>query len=222
MASTFRWIGRTREREIIRRSLDHLYHVIRATEAFEQMVKAFVVGDREVMNDRYRAVFNEEREADNVKKSVIMDLSRGMFHPIDREDLIRLILTADDIAANVKAAARKLLLIEEFKVSEPLATGLLRMAAKAVEAVRMLKEAVAELAEDPARALDKADAVERLEEEVDEIRTDVTAMTLRAASTDIFLGNLILLKEVIDNMEAAVDRCEDTADIVRTIAVLLS
>ncbi|MBS7621781.1 DUF47 family protein, partial [Candidatus Bathyarchaeota archaeon] len=43
------------------------------------------------------------------KEEIISEISRGPFHPIDREDIIELVLTIDDIAANLKSASRKLL-----------------------------------------------------------------------------------------------------------------
>jgi len=68
-------------------------------------------------------------------------------------------------------------------------------------------------------ALKLADAVERKEEEIDEFRHGLIARILSWGDSAKKLSNVIMLKEVIENIENASDKGEDVADLIRTIAV---
>jgi len=58
------------------------------------------------MENQWRIVFESERKADDIKRRIIRELSEEFVHPIDREELIRLILATDDIATFAKEASR--------------------------------------------------------------------------------------------------------------------
>jgi len=46
----------------------------------------------------FDAIESVEKEADDIKRKLIAELSSGIFHPIDRETILRLVLSSDDIA----------------------------------------------------------------------------------------------------------------------------
>jgi uncharacterized protein Yka (UPF0111/DUF47 family) len=68
-------------------------------------------------------------------------------------------------------------------------------------------------------ALKAADEVERLEEQMDGLyqRARGSISTLKAVDTEI--GQAILLSDFMDALETITDRCEDSCDEVRVIAV---
>ncbi len=219
MATTWAWIGRRRQREIIALCLSHINKVIEETAHLKKLLENCIRKNREKAGEEYRKVFNLEREADEIKRSIIAELSKGIFHPIDREDLIRLVLTADDIAAYVKSASRKLMLPSSAKIPEEILKILYEMASKVYESTLLIKDAIMEIYENPKEALEIADKIESLEEEVDEIRVGGLAKVLEwCDKTEA--SSCIIAKETIDSIENAEDRCEDVADVIRSIALL--
>ena len=71
-------------------------------------------------------------------------------------------------------------------------------------------------------SLKAADEVERLEEKVDDLHQKARSYLSDIKSDGIHVGSIILLGEFIDAIENTADRCEDTCDQVRVMAVTLS
>ncbi len=219
MASTWSWISRRRQTEIIQKYSTHIVKVIEVVEHTHDMIKAYSEGKIDDARKKYEEAFNAEREADEIKRKIIEELSTEVFHPIDREELIRLILTTDDIAAYAKAATRRLLLVLNDKLNQEIVSKLLEMASKLYEAVKLLKEAANQLLYNPREALKIADKIERLEEEIDDIRMEALGKVLRFCN-EAKPSLCLISKELVDSLENASDRCEDTADVIRSIALL--
>ncbi|MEM4601170.1 MAG: DUF47 family protein, partial [Sulfolobales archaeon] len=64
-----------------------------------------------------------------------------------------------------------------------------------------------------------ANKVESLEEEVDDIRHEVFREVLKFCDSSRS-SKCMLTKEIMDSIENAADRCEDVADVLRSIALL--
>jgi len=219
MVATWSWIARTRQREIIEMYNKHIDKIIETVEHCLRMLEHYKVRDIENAKKEYDIVFEKEKEADDIKRQIIAELSKELFHPIDREELLRMILTTDDIAAYVKAMSRRLLLIINEEIEEEIIEDLMRMAARILNATKLIKEAAKKLIENPKKALELADNIERLEEEVDEIRMEALEKVMKFC--DKTRNSLcIISKDLVDSLENASDRCEDTADVIRSIALL--
>jgi len=219
MASTWAWIGRRRQREIIALCLSHISKIVEESQHLKKLLECFLKRNRGSAEREYEKIFNLEREADDIKRNIFMELSKGIFHPIYREDLIRLVLTADDIAAYVKSASRKLILPSSSKIPEEILKVLYEMASKVYESTLLIKDAIMEIYENPKEALEIANKIETLEEEVDEIRIAGLAKVLEwCDKTEP--SACIIAKETVDSIENAEDRCEDVADVIRSIALL--
>jgi len=217
--STWAWVGRRKERGVIAMCIEHLGKVIRVAELFEEMITKYIRKSYDDVRKLYTSIFNAEREADDVKRKIIAELSKGMFHPIDREELIRLVLTSDDIAAYLKAAARKLLLVLPADLPRELLDQCLIMSQRITNACKLIKDAVINLADDPQQSLKLADKVERIEEEIDEMRVKALELVLNKCR-EIEVPACIVTKDFVDDIEGASDKCEDVADVIRSIALL--
>lgn len=214
------WVGRRRERAVLKICERHLDKVLEAVDALKELIYAFVGGDEEKVREVYDKLFALEREADDIKEEIIMELSRGPFHPIDREDILRLVVTSDDIAAHAKAAGRKLTFLKTNNIPADIKDGMKRIVDLAVECVLRLKVAFDRLVSSPKDAIAEAEKVERVEEEVDEVRADLIEKVLTWGDEVKLVSRWLLVKEVIEDIETLTDKAEDTADVVRSLAVL--
>jgi len=221
MASTWSWISRRRESGILERELKHLEKVRGTVEAVVREAEALAEGNFSLVEKEYEKVFTSEREADEVKSSIIEELSEGLIHPIDREELIRLVLGSDDIAAHAKSAARRMLILSKLEVRPPegIAKSFIEIARIALESVDKIIEAVKVVRKDAKRAVKLSEEVERLEEKADDIRL-VTEEELIRWCNSSSPGSCLLLYRILEALEESTDKCEDVADIVRSIAVL--
>jgi predicted phosphate transport protein (TIGR00153 family) len=154
-----------------------------------------------------------ESKGDSMVHHIHEELNRTFITPIDREDIVALTSSLDDILDIVDNVADNIVL---FKIKQP---------TKAmVELVRNLNMAMEEVdiaihhLKDMKKPKDtKSCCVEinRLEHEGDTI--------YRKAIADLFetedAKNIIKLKELYTNIEFAADRCEDVADVLNGILI---
>lgn len=215
--SLWRWLATRRQEDVLRLYLGHLEKVLETVNAGRELFEAFARCDREALAGSWSRLFEVEKEADEVKRRILRELASEVFHPLDREELVRLVLTTDDVATCIKEAGGMVMLYEGSLPSE-ISDMLVEVVRRVEESLRVAREAVSILRLEPRRVLDLCDRIERLEEEVDEMRRKVLAMLLRVCN-DIGMPSCILLKDTIDHLEMAADRSEDVADVLRMLTV---
>ena len=222
MASTWGWISRKREEEILRLQTRHLEQILEVARSAVSVVDSIPAGDPARVEEAYKRVKEAEREADRVKDEIIAQLSTGLFHPIDREELLRLVLVSDDIADHLNAGTRRLLLYARAGGQPPpeVTEALKEIVEIAVQSVEKLIEAVKQLRRDPSRAVELAREVERLEEKADEARSRGEEAVIRWCDQTGRPGSCMALYNALESLETSTDKCEDTADVVRSIAIL--
>ena len=218
-APTWAWIGRVVEKEALVLALAHIKKVSDVSKATLELMKIFKLSDKEAVRKAFKKVNSFEEAADDIKRSIIKELSEGYIHPISREELIRLILVGDDIAAYLKAAARKACMSEPSEIPVEVKDYAIRMAERIYDATSKLVEAISLVKKEPKKALELADEVEKIEEEVDDIRDDALKCVFEICD-DSKPSTCLISKEIIDSLENSSDRCEDTGDVIRSIAVM--
>jgi uncharacterized protein Yka (UPF0111/DUF47 family) len=65
-----------------------------------------------------------------------------------------------------------------------------------------------------------AEETERIEEAIDDLRVDLLAQVLKWGDNYKYISNWLMIKEAIENIESASDEMENTADILRAMAIL--
>ncbi len=218
--SSWSWLAGRRLKEIVNKSFKHLELVNNVVSLLDEIIDDLVKGNVEEGLKKFDDLNKMEEKADVVKREIFVELRSGYIHPLDREDLLRLILTADDIAAYAKAAARRMVIIHKlgYKMPEELLKILKQMTDKIVDASRLVIEAVNMIGQDPSKALSITHEIEDIEEAVDDLRMEAYKFLYRMCKDKMGI-ECILYKEVIDDIENTSDRCEDTADVIRMIAV---
>jgi len=216
-------LGKEKEKEILRLCGDHFEMIKETVDEMRSSVIAFHERDVDRGRELAEDASNTEKGADDVKRRILDDLGKGMFHPIDRDEILRLVLVADGIASNAKASVAKLAMIPRDTMPDSLTGKLVEMADKLVSTVQTLTEAFSALVDGSKDVFELCQQVENLEEEIDDFRAGLIG--------DHFLpwcqganraGACIILKEAMDNMEKVADQAEDVADVIRSIAILSS
>jgi predicted phosphate transport protein (TIGR00153 family) len=169
------------------------------------------LGDAETHAGRIHAV---EHEADEVCQQTIELLHSSFITPIERGDVHELASRLDDILDHIEATARCIWLYE-IAAAPPEA---LAMAAHLVEATRATKACVDSLGgkPSPGHTRELSRAVKQVEKQNDRV--------LRAATARLFKEEqdpkaLIKWKEIYEQLEAAIDRCEDVANLVEGVVL---
>lgn len=177
-----------------------------AAEALYDLISAFHEVERKA--NRLRDL---EHEGDEITHQIMRRLNTVFVTPLDHEDIHRLATTLDDVMDHMEAAADLFVL---HKIETPLP----EMKAQAdvlVRASKTMREALGVLP-NYRRLPDYWVEINRLENEGDRI--------YRGAVAGLFGGDhramdVLKWKDIIDEMEAAVDSIEDVANFLEAIAL---
>jgi predicted phosphate transport protein (TIGR00153 family) len=168
----------------------------------------------------YDSLSDLEMEADELRRKMVDELTKGEMFPEEREDLMELVRAVDWIADWSKEAGRILIIIPFQKAPEEMKKAAQDMCRANLDCVTILSKCIHELHDNnPKEAINLANQVELLEEELDELYSIARRHLATMEFPEFSTGALILLNMFLDALETVADWCENTADIVRAVAV---
>jgi len=89
--------------EINSKLREHLDHITRGVEVLDDILKNYNSLSYEDMREKYEELNKHEEESDKLKRDLMSLLRASHLHPEDREDLLRTVLTVDDVIGLAKA-----------------------------------------------------------------------------------------------------------------------
>lgn len=162
--------------------------------------------------DRFIAQIKEiERECDDLTREVIQRLDRSFVTPLDREDIHLLAHRIDNVVDLVDGTARRLVMFHVQSV-QPQAVDLAKVLHRAAETIAAgvkavkVRETVVQCGYD----------TKRLEEEGDAIYSEAVGLLFRNVSEPI---EVIKWKALYDQIESAIDECEDVANVLESVSL---
>jgi len=161
--------------------------------------------------ERLRDVRELEIEGDRLTHEVINLLNRTFVTPFDRDDMYRLVTAIDDVCDHIDEAADNIDAYEVHEVPDKArqqAEVIHRAASRLHEAVELL-----EGFKDSRRQLV---AVRELEDEGDRLEREALAELFRSGVDPL---TIIRWKDIHEQLEEAVDACENAADVLEAILV---
>ncbi|OYT39988.1 MAG: phosphate transport regulator [Desulfurococcales archaeon ex4484_58] len=218
--SSWPWLGGRKLEEIVSKSLNHIDIVIKTVHYLQDLIKFLDENKMNEAENTYNKIVECERKADDLKRSILQSLRNSYIHPQDREDLLKLIMTVDDIAAFTKSSAKRFMNIYRIGLTIPttIMNKIKEVVSKTVTAGDLLVESIKSLGKDPQKSMALTHDIEQLEEEIDDLRMEVLEEVYRNCidKVDIIC---ILIRDLIEDLESISDKCEDTGDIIRLITV---
>ncbi len=173
-----------------------------------------LVNTWENVKERVDMITTLEHDGDAITHQVMAQLYRTFVTPLDREDITLLAQTLDDITDLIHAAADAMVL---YKVDRPTDKAK-ELAAIVVEATIEVEQGVAEIHDriDRDKLLKHSMEINRLENVADGI--------YRSALAELFVSSpdytyLIKWREIYENIESAIDKCEDIANVLEGLAL---
>ncbi|MFL5928998.1 MAG: DUF47 domain-containing protein [Gaiellaceae bacterium] len=152
-----------------------------------------------------------EHEGDRLTHEVIDLLNRTFVTPFDRDDMYRLATVIDDVCDHIDEAADNIDAYEVRRVPDKArlqAEVIHRAASRLHEAVELLQGF-----KDSARQLA---ALRELEEEGDRLAREAVAELFHSGADPL---TIIRWKDIHEQLEEAVDACENAADVLEAILV---
>lgn len=221
MKSTFEsWFAaRTKARaiEMVRQATRML---VPSVEELMTCVNYAVAGKRDELESAFTRLHQLEREGDSLRRLIITELARGSLPVDERRSFMRLARQIDWVADWCLEAGRLVRQSPLNKLPEGLRQTALEMCKVVKDCVGGVQQCIDLLTDKKVQeALDSADRVERLEEEVDDLYRKARGLLSEISGPELTVGQVILLAEFLDAVENIADRCEDVCDQARVIAV---
>ena len=167
-----------------------------------------VFDDVQARADRIRDL---EHDGDEITHEVMRRLNTVFVTPLDHEDIHRLTSTLDDVLDHIEAAADLFVL---HKIEQPLPEMKAQadVLAECATALRTALEVLPRYRELSPHWIE----INRLENDGDRVYRQTVA--------DLFGGDyrardVLRWKDIVDELEAAIDRIEDVADVLEAIAL---
>ena len=78
------WLPRQEEKKILDLCKSHLDKIVETVKAMKEVVYAFCNEDFNTLEEHYKKTSDNERNADDIKHRILLEVSRGFLHPIDK------------------------------------------------------------------------------------------------------------------------------------------
>ena len=214
-----RWFGDYRNETVLKMVNDHLEMTESAVRALYNMVCTACEGPKDKKN-LYNIISEFEMKADQLRRDMIIKLTERSAYAEERQDLMDLVRAVDWVADWAREAGRILVIIPFDSAPEEMQQSAQNMCKACMDCVSLLADCIKVLQEeDRMKAIELADEVELLEEDIDELYSIARGHLANLKYPGFSTGDIILLNEFLDAIETVADWCENTVDIVRAIAV---
>ena len=165
-------------------------------------------GDYQEYVQRIKSI---EHACDDLTHSVSTRLNQSFITPYDREDIYMMSKALDDVVDLIDGAARAVVMYDIHEVTEPakqLAGVIQRMAMQLNEVVSILQK--------PKGVTERLVELHRLENEGDDIYHRAVAALFHERGDPL---EVLKWKDVYEKLEAAIDRCENVANIIEGVII---
>jgi predicted phosphate transport protein (TIGR00153 family) len=164
--------------------------------------------------DAFHAIKKVEQEADNHMHEISEQLNDAFITPIDRDDIHKIANETDDIVDDIESVSNHLWMMHVTQITDPMKA----MAKLNVEACEKLLELMSELKRGKrnSKLYELVVEINRIEEMGDRCYKDALRELFDTEKDAI---ELIKKHKIYDELENALDDCEDVANLVEGIII---
>ncbi|MFC1943309.1 DUF47 domain-containing protein [Chloroflexota bacterium] len=205
----FRFSFIPREKKFFELFEGSAHNMVKAAQKLQQLINTW-----ENVGERVNEITELEHEGDMITHRIMEQLNRTFVTPFDREDIVLLAKSLDDVTDFIHAAADAMFL---YKIDQP-SQRAKELADIIVQATSEVERAVPQLRHraEFKRILERCVEINKLENMADRVFRSAMA-ELFDNTTDI--TKIIKWREVYEHMESATDRCEDVANVLEGVAL---
>ncbi len=212
---TLKTSGNRAEYKAMAIAQDHAGIVLQAAKALRVMIEDWMEGRKNRLRDHFNKLATLERKADNIKRTLLDELSISETM-LRRSDYLRLVMRTDDIADLCEASAWDLSGLEEFHPDTKTREHFKAMLDPVSDAVSKIRQAIMFLEQNSDKAVEFAMQVDLAERDADAAHRSFTQFLYQS---NLEVPVLLRLKDLGQHLEEIADAAEDAADAVRIIAI---
>ena len=186
-------------------------NVLKGARAFLDLMENYPT---QKLSEKIESLRVIEHEGDIITHETIEKLNTTFLTPIDREDIHALISKLDDVLDFIESSAVRM---QIFKVAQPTEKSV-KLTVVLHKAVEQVVEAISGLRniKKPESILHHCIEINRLENEGDIIQRTAIADLFECCPDPV---EIIKWKEIYENIETAIDKCEDVANVIEGIVL---
>ena len=186
-------------------------NLVEISKLFDELVNTSAMDKR---MDLLKKIEDLEHVGDSITHEIFSELSANFITPFDREDIQYLASSIDDIADYIDGSAKRLLI---YKIGD-YSQAMRQLSEIIMKSAFEIKAAVNELKsmENKLRIREALVRIHSLENHADDVFYGAIASLFEEEKDPIMV---IKLKEILENMETATDKCEDAANVIETILI---
>ncbi|MGI6093701.1 MAG: DUF47 family protein [Veillonellaceae bacterium] len=174
-----------------------------------------VMNDHAKIGEKITQMANLEHEADDHNDAIIDKLNQTFITPLDREDIYAMANMLDDGVDAVQGILERMMLYRTGKPSEG-AIELSRLMADCADEILKAFELLKNIKGNQHKILDHTRKIVVLESEGDRIYRQEVAYLFTSGGDTL---EIIKWKEVLENLENALDHYESIADLIRGVVM---
>jgi predicted phosphate transport protein (TIGR00153 family) len=198
--------------------------VLECAREVKPLIQALVEGDQGRVIELKDHVFEREAEADRIKNEMRANLPKSLFMPVDRRDLLELLMLQDSIA-NVAQDIAGLLIERKMQIPDFLSSPLVELTARCIDTVGHAANVIEELDELLAigfrgREVDRVDEMLKelnaIEDETDELGIAL-ARALFSHEDELKPVSVMMWYQIIEWIGDLADYAEKVGDHIRLL-----
>jgi len=159
-----------------------------------------------------REIEEIEHRGDSLTHEIVKKLNTSFITPIDREDILAMASSLDDVIDLIHAAATRIVL---FKITEPTPQAK-ELGFIILRSARELERGISRMSTRMGEVYEHCVEVNSLENEADRVCRDAIAWLFEHEKDPVAI---IKWKEIYETLETATDRCEDAANVLEGVAL---
>jgi|GEM_PF-1479159 len=211
------WLIRRSEREFFRMILSYVDDISDEINILGKEVECLISNDYNACLISMEFLSKKSKNAIKVRKQLVRKLEDANITPDHRGYIANLIYSISDIAGYIDSASARLSL-RHVKIKDNLRAGIGELMEKTSHMIMLLRDSIDLLDKDLDKCLERADQVNNLEEDIDEIRRALLKIVVN--DPDISdPADLHVLVEILGSLETVSDKIDAAANRVEVIAM---
>lgn len=211
---SYAWFERKRRTKVLDLAQEQITKALDTVTLLNKIIQNISKSKKKDALNQFEQLYKVEKEVDILRKEVFKELSKGAaLFTEHREDLMHLVKRLDTLADYVKDAARCIKILADSQIPEELWENAVHTTSTLVECATALRSSIEKINVDPTSALQSANKVEEIENEIDKDYIDNKSLLIKHAEKTN-CGSIMIFNDLFEFIEQAADMCADTADYI--------
>ena len=195
-------------------------HIVLAVETVEELSRAltaFSKKEYEIVDSSINRLFKEEVEIDNLRRTIMEELSKGELPEKYREDLKGLVNHLDEMADMIKDSARNVKILQDVKIPAQVIDSYRKISEALVHSARALQASIEALGEGREKVISTSEEVDKCESEIDDEYL-ATKMLILQNGRRFNAAETMAMRDLLEFLEHASDAIVRTSNYIRILA----